>query len=53
MIVADIVDQLSEGMMTMKCPYTTCNETRTDSDPTMANALINNHIRRDHPLEEE
>lgn len=50
--MSDLVDQISEGK-TATCPYDTCSETRTDMDPSVANALIANHIRRDHPNEEE
>lgn len=50
--MSDLVDSISEGR-TVECPYSNCNETRMDLDPGVANALIKNHIRRDHPLEEE
>jgi len=50
--MGDVVDQISEGKI-VKCPYDTCRETREDLDPSVANALIKNHIRRDHALDEE
>lgn len=48
----DLIDSISEGK-TVRCPYSTCNETRTDLDPAVASALIANHVRREHALDEE
>lgn len=48
----DLIDQLSEGKK-ISCPYPECDETREDLNPEVAQALINNHILRDHALDEE
>lgn len=50
--MSDIIDQLSEGK-TVRCPYSWCPVTRTDLDPSVANGLIANHVRKEHPNEEE
>jgi hypothetical protein len=50
--MGDVIDSISEGKI-VRCPYSTCSETRSDMNPDVAIALINNHVRRDHPNEEE
>lgn len=48
--MGDVIDSISGGV-TRKCPY--CPETREAMDVEVAIALISNHIRREHALEEE
>lgn len=48
--MGDSVDQISQGH-TSVCPY--CPEKFEDMDPGVAQALRNNHIRREHPFAEE
>lgn len=48
--MSDVIDSISGGVI-KKCPY--CPETREAMDVEVTIALINNHVRRDHALEEE
>ena len=46
----DVIDSISGGVV-RKCPY--CPVTREAMEVEVAIALISNHIRREHALEEE
>lgn len=48
--MSDLIDNISNGVI-RTCPY--CSEKREAMEVETAIALISNHIRREHALDEE